>query len=118
MQREFPFLSLMPAPQDAPQALVVRITCKQEAVAVALRASGFKQAWFAAQLGISNAYLSLIRNGKREVPEWMVKPFCVLAGSNLLRQYMRFQEAMAVVHEQHCAERVINQLAQELRRAA
>ncbi len=118
MQTTFTFLSALPSPKDAPDALISRVSSDSEAVAVAMRARGFKQAWYAAQLGKSEAYISQIVNGRRPVPEWFVEPFCVLSGSNLLRQYRQLQEALAAIREQSCAKRAIDRLADELRRAA
>jgi hypothetical protein len=117
MQTSFPFLSVMPAPKNAPDALVARITSASEAIAVSMRANGFKQSWYAAQLGKSEAYISLIASGKRPVPRWFVQPFCVLAGSNLLRQYLDLQDALHAIREQNCARRQIEQYAQMLRAA-
>lgn len=118
MQKEFPFLSVMPAPIDAPQSLVVRISCKEEAAAVSVCARDYKQLWYATQLGVSEAYISLILSGKRSLPAWMVEPLCVLTGSNLIKQYLAYDEYCRQMAEQQCAKRAISQLAQELRKAA
>lgn len=118
MQTNFSFLALLPQPKDAPDTLISRVSSDSEAVAVAMRARGFKQAWYAAQLGKSEAYISQIVNGKRKVPGWFIEPFCVLSGSNLLRQYLQLQDALSAIREQACAKRAIDRLADELRRAA
>lgn len=117
MQTSFPFLSAMPAPKDAPDALVARISSESEAVAVSMRAKGFKQSWYAAQLGKSEAYISLIAAGKRPVPRWFIKPFCVLSGSNLLAQHIELKAALAAVREQREARNVIDTYADMLRAA-
>lgn len=117
MQTSFPFLSVMPAPKDAPDALVARISSESEAVAVSMRAKGFKQSWYAAQLGKSEAYISLIASGKRPVPRWFVKPFCVLSGSNLLEQYIELRAALASLRDQRESRCVIDTYAQLLRAA-
>lgn len=117
MQTSFPFLSAMPAPKDAPDSLVARISSESEAVAVSMRAKGFKQSWYAAQLGKSESYISLIASGKRRVPRWFVKPFCVLSGSNLLAQHIELQAALATVREQREARCVIDTYADMLRAA-
>lgn len=118
MQTSFPFLSAMPSPKDAPDALVARISSESEAVAVSMRAKGFKQSWYAAQLGKSEAYISLIASGKRPVPRWFVKPFCVLSGSNLLAQHIELQTALASLREQRQARCQIDAYAELLRLAA
>lgn len=118
MQTSFPFLSLMPEPKDAPEALLLRVSSDQQAIAISIAARGFKQAWYAAQFGKSEAYISQIVNGKRSVPAWFVEPFCVLSGSNLLKQYRDLTDALAAIREQSCAKRAIQRLADELRAAA
>lgn len=118
MQTTFPFLSILPAPKDAPDALVARVSSESEAVAVSLRAKRFKQSWYAAQLGISEAYVSQIANGRREVPDWFVEPFCVLSGSNLLKQHRDLQAALKAIKEQACAKAAIQRMAEDLRLAA
>ncbi|TWI04839.1 hypothetical protein IP90_00977 [Luteimonas cucumeris] len=118
MQTSFPFIAMMPPPKDAPDALISRVSSESEAVAVAMQARGFKQSWYAAHLGKSEAYISQIVNGHRRVPDWFVEPFCVLSGSNLLRQYRDWQEALAMVREQSCARRAIRQMAEQLRAVA
>lgn len=118
MQRNFPFYSLAKAPQDAPDALVARIKSDAEAVAVSMRAAGYKQAWYAAQLGKSAAYISQLRNGQRKVPDWFVLPFCWLSGSNLLQQCRDLQEALAAVKEVTSERQRVTRLALELQRVA
>lgn len=118
MQTNFPFLSVMPAPKDAPDALVARVRSDAEAVAVSLRAKQFKQSWYAAQMGVSEAYISQIANGRRPVPDWFVAPFCVLSGSNLLRQHRDLQDALKAIKEQQCAKAQIARMAADLRLAA
>jgi DNA-binding transcriptional regulator YdaS (Cro superfamily) len=116
MQTAFAFLSILPQPKPAPDALVARMGNAAQAVAVSIRACGLKQAYLAAQLGISGAYLSQIRNGKRGVPDALVLPLAYLTGSLLVRQYLDLQDALAVAKGR--TECAVAALANELRRAA
>ena len=119
-QREFPFLAAMPAPEDAPHAAVARCLTERDAFVASLksRCGSYKQAWFAAALGVSCAYFSQIKSGKREIPEWMVMPFCALTGTNLLRQFRRLQEALRAIEERDADNLRTDLIARELRRAA
>lgn len=119
-QREFPFLSTLPAPTDAPQAAVARCMSERDAFVASMKArcGGYKQAWYAAALGVSGAYLSQIKAGDRRVPDWMVVPFCALTGTNLLRQYRQLQEALRAIEQRDSDNLRIDQIASELRRAA
>src|SRR6476619_3598990 len=84
MQRNFPFLSVMPPPKRAPAHLVARIKSDAQAIGVSL--IGHKHSYIARELRISGGYLSQMLHGKA-VPEWLVKPCCALTGSALLAQY-------------------------------
>ena len=116
MQTNFAFLAVVPKPKAAPDALVARINADAQAVAVSLQSSGLKQAYVAAQLGISGAYLSQIRNGLRPLPDKLVMPLCYLTGTLLIQQYRDLQEALATIKGR--TECVIAAMANELRRAA
>jgi hypothetical protein len=116
MQTNFAFLAVMPAPKPAPDALVARVTNDAQAVAIALKASNLKQAYVAAQLGISGTYLSLIRNGLRPLPDRLVLPLCYLTGTLLIQQYRDLQDALATVRGR--TECVVAAMANELRRSA
>lgn len=119
-QREFPFLSSMPASTDATQAAVARCLSDRDAFVASLKArcGSYKQSWFAAALGVSSAYISQIKTGTRKVPDWMVMPFCALTGTNLLRQYRQLQEALRVVEQRDSDNLRTDLIALELRRAA
>ena len=116
MQTNFAFLAAIPKPKAAPDALVARINADAQAVAVSLQSSGLKQAYVAAQLGISGAYLSQIRKGKRPLPDKLVMPLCYLTGTLLIQQYRDLQEALATIKGR--TECVVAAMANELRRAA
>lgn len=52
----------------------------------------FSQAWHAARLGLSRSYFSEIVKGAKPVPEWLIKPFCMLTCTLLLEQFLKEQE--------------------------
>lgn len=119
-QREFPFLSIMPAPVDATRLALSRCTSERDAFVASLkfRAGGMKQAYLAAALGVSGAYISQIKSGVRAIPDWMVAPFCALTGTNLLRQYRALQSALDAQTRIDCANFRTDHIAQLLRSAA
>jgi hypothetical protein len=116
MQTKFPFLAVMQAPKRAPDGMVARIESEAQAVAVSLQSSHCKQAYIAAQLGISPTYLSLIRHGERPLPGRLVVPLCYLTGTWLIQQHRDFREALAVV--QGRTDCIVAAMANELRRVA
>jgi hypothetical protein len=89
--------SMHPAPKDAPSHLIRQIETEAQAIAVSMRACGAKLAYIAASLGKSESYISRIRSGERPVPHWFVEPFCYITGTNLLKQFIAFQTALAEV---------------------
>ena len=116
MQTNFAFLAAIPAPKAAPDDLVARVKTDAQAVAVSLKSSNLKQAYVAAQLGISAPYLSLIRKGLRPLPDKLVMPLCYLTGTLLIQQFRDLQEALATIKGR--TECVVAAMANELRRAA
>lgn len=119
-QREFPFLSMIPAPKDAPSAAVARCASERDAFIGSLKArcGGYKQAWFAASLGITPAYFSQIKAGQRRIPDWMVIPFCALTGTNLLRQYQQLQSALREIESRGSENARTDAIAVAVRAAA
>jgi hypothetical protein len=112
MQRNFPFLAILPSPKWAAPELVRRVDTDAQAMAVSL--IGMKQGWVAACLGISPAYLSQMVHG-RTVPEWIVEPFCTLTGTRLLAQVRKLREAQDIAAGLDSAANVIRRMAAELR---
>lgn len=98
-------------PQDAPAKILRQIDSEAQAVAVSIRAGRHKLAYVAACLGVSESYVSLIRAGKRDMPERLVAAFCAATGSNLLAQYIALEAALGEVSD-------VKRLADELRAAA
>jgi hypothetical protein len=99
---------------SAPDSTVAQIKSEAHAIEVSILAADLKQAYIAKALGVSPAYLTLIKKGERKVPERLVTPFCVLVGSMLLKQYRELQAALRAMRGQ--GEGDVNQrLANELR---
>lgn len=102
-------------PADAPRKLV--LACLQHdapmamALAVAMRANGRKLAYVAACIDRHESYVSLLRSGKRHIPDALIAPLCAASGSNLLRQVHDVAVALS-------PENPIEQLARQLRSAA
>ena len=114
MQRNFPFISILPAPKAAPSSLVARIATDAQAMAVSL--IGHKHGYVAAQLAISPGYLSQMLHGK-PVPDWLVTPFCALTATTLLAQFRQLQERERMADGESEAD-IIRHMAAQLRAAA
>ena len=102
------------APKDAPAKLLRQIESEGQAIAVSMQAGGHKLASIAAAIGKSESYVSLLRAGKRPVPDRLVGPLCAATGSNLLRQYRDLCDALA----ETTVKRELDRLAAMLREAA
>lgn len=87
------------APKDAPQALVGQCNSPAQALAVSIAAGHYKTEYIAACVGKSRTYISLMRSGKRPIPDRLIAPLCAATGTNLLRQYVRLQRAFEQVDE-------------------
>lgn len=107
-------LPMRKGPSPADPRVLRQIESESQAVAVSMQACGAKLAYIAAALGKSESYISLIRSGKRPVPDWFVKPFCHITGTLLLQQFRDLQAAM----EEVTARREVERLADMLRQAA
>jgi hypothetical protein len=86
-------------PKDAPTKVVRRVESAAMALDVSMRATGCKLAYVAACIGKSESYVSLMRAGKRGIPERLIKPLCAATGSNLLYQFHQLQMALREVGE-------------------
>ena len=111
-------LPMRAGPKQAPDKLLRQIDSESQAVAVSMQAAGAKLAYIAAALGRSESYISLIRSGKRPVPNWFVKPFCHITGTLLLQQYIDLQAALASITHSETSSDVVSRLAQMLEQAA
>lgn len=107
-------LPMRKGPTPADPRVLRQLESEAQAIAVAMQACGAKLAYIAAALGKSESYISLIRSGKRPVPNWFVKPFCHITGTLLLQQFRDLQCAMTEV----TARREVERLAELLREAA
>lgn len=103
-------------PNSAPDSTVAQIKSEAHAITVSILAADLKQAYIAKALGVSPAYLTLIKKGERKVPDRLVTPFCVLVGSMLLKQYREWQSALRVMRGQGELD-ADRRLANELRSA-
>jgi hypothetical protein len=93
LQTEFPLLAVMPTP-----ALVTRaelLLVQDEAHAVRLSLGNRKNCAVAAALHLSAGMLSLCAHGKRRIPDAKLYAFCVLCGTQLLKQHRELQERLA-----------------------
>lgn len=88
-------------PKDAPAKLVRMVESDAQAIAVAIKASGFKLAYVAAALGKSESYISRLRSGRRPIPDKLVKPFCRVVGTRLLEQHRELQVALEMTERGH-----------------
>jgi len=103
-------LPMRKGPSHADPRVLRQIESEAQAIAVSMRACGAKLAYVAAALGKSESYISLIRAGKRPVPDWFVNPFCHLTGTLLLRQFRDLQTALEVVTARSEVERLAGML--------
>ena len=65
------------APVDAPAKVLRQIESEAQALAVSMRAGGHKAAYIAACIARHESYVSLMRSGKRSIPDKLVRP-CAL----------------------------------------
>jgi hypothetical protein len=95
-QKPLPLISSMSRPvANAPQSVVRRCDSAAMALDLSMQASGAKGAYIAACIGKSEAYVSRLRSGKRPIPDKLIPALCQATGSNLLRQWVELQAALA-----------------------
>jgi hypothetical protein len=91
LQTEFPFLASMPTPALATREELLRVTDEAHAVRISL--GNKKRCWVARTLGISAGMLSLCCKStddptkRRRIADAKLYAFCVLTGTQLLKQY-------------------------------
>ncbi len=102
---------VLSAPTDAPAKVVRQVESEAQALAISMAAGNHKLAYVAACVGKSEGYVSLMRAGKRPIPDKLVGPLCAATGSNLLRQFRDLQAALGEVCE-------VSRLADLMRAAA
>lgn len=119
-QREFPWLATAPAPANATNQLLAMCASEADAIQVALRACAghhLSQNKIASSFGISKGYMSEIKTGTKPMPDWMVRPFCYLTGSNIVQQYRDLQEALRIVSQKPTQRDRIERMARMLEAA-
>lgn len=95
MQGNLPLLSTMQGPAKPAGNVVLRqVETVAQAIDVSIRLCGFKAAFVAASLGVSEAYVSMLRKGRRKLPEGLrgrnfVTDFCRITQTSLLEQVLR-----------------------------
>jgi DNA-binding transcriptional regulator YdaS (Cro superfamily) len=95
-QSQLPLISSMSRTLvSAPNSVVRQLESAAQALDVAMQASGAKGAYIAACIGKSEAYVSRMRSGKRPIPDKLIPALCQATGSNLLRQWVELQAALA-----------------------
>lgn len=67
---------------------------EEEAIAVSLRLSGCHQSEIAKRMGISGAYLTMLKKGERTLTTRMARRLIEATGWNLVRQYRDLQSAL------------------------
>lgn len=67
---------------------------EEEAIAVSLRLSGCHQNEIARRMGISNAYLTLLKQGQRTLTSKMAARLAEATGWRLVHQYRELQSAL------------------------
>lgn len=107
-QREMPFLQALPAPVDASKQAVAMCQSEADAICASLRhrLSGYSNAWVARALGYSRSYFSELKTGVKTMPEPRVAHFCHLTGTNLLQQYRKLQQALALMQGESASARI------------
>lgn len=99
------------APKDASSQLLRQIESEAQALAVAIAAGNHKLDYIAACIGKSRGYVSRMQSGERPIPDKLVGSLCAATGSNLLRQYIAFQAALAVAQAELSPRKRIAHLA-------
>lgn len=118
-QGELPLLALVPQPRDATDKTLRLCETEQDAIAVALKLAHVSQANVARGMGISRSYLTMLKTGERVMTSALLARFCVVTGSNLVRQYRELQMALRVARGQvRQADRISEIASHTLRHAA
>lgn len=118
-QGEFALLGLVPQPRDAAEKTLRMCDSEQDAIAVSIQLSRISQAEIARRMGISRSYLTMLKTGERTMTTDLLGRFCVVTGSNLVRQYRELQLALRLARghvRQH--DRIAEIASHTLRRAA
>lgn len=94
-QREMPMFSSVCVKNADEQTLRLCIT-EEDAIAVSLRLSGCSQSEIAKRMGVSSAYVTLLKKGERTLTSNMAQKLIDATGWNLVRQYRDLQSALRI----------------------
>ena len=121
MQQKMGLMSSMQGqPKPAPRVILRQMDTEAQAIDVSIRMAGFKAGFIAASMGLSDAYVSMLRNGKRRIPkegpkrEAFIAEFCRITGTCLLAQAIRQAEQEA---DELSQAQINERLAAQLRAA-
>lgn len=95
-QREIPILSCQRSPQQATAQTLRLCETEEDAISVSIVLSGVSQAEIARRMGVSPAFVTLLKNGGRVLTSKMLPRFCAATGSDLVRQYRTLQSAFRI----------------------
>jgi len=93
-QREIPILSCQRSPQQATAQTLRLCETEEDAISVSIVLSGVSQAEIARRMGVSPAFVTLLKNGGRVLTSKMLPRFCAATGSDLVRQYRTLQSLL------------------------
>lgn len=88
--------SALPAPARADEKTVRMCDTEQDAIKVSILMSRKEQLKIAELMGISEAYLSLIKSGARPLTNRLLPLFCSATGWDVVRQYRAMRAGMRI----------------------
>lgn len=94
IQRQIPVLVGLSAPRLADEKTIRLCEAEEDAIAVAIALSGLTQAEIAQRMGVTGAYLTLMKQGHRYMNSRRAAQFADATGWDVLRQYRAMQMAM------------------------
>lgn len=93
-QREIPILSRQPSPRQASAQTLRMCETEEDAISVSIVLSGVSQAEVARRMGVSPAFVTLLKTGERTLTAKMLPRFCAATGSDLVRQFRTLQSLL------------------------
>ncbi len=93
-QRQMPMLAGLSAPKHADEKTIRMCESEEDAIAVAIALSGLTQVEIAQRMGITGAYLTLLKQGQRYMNSRRAAQFADATGWDVLRQYRAVQMAV------------------------
>ena len=95
-QQEIPILSAVPAPRNADEKTVRLCDSEEDAIAVCIRLSGLTQAEIARRMGVSRAYLTLLKQGQRTLTSKTLARLSCATGWAVVQQYRAMQAGIRI----------------------